>query len=52
MSCRLPLLVNIIEDLKPVYGQGKKEKPSPMRFENKTFYVSSDTGTIFNAKSL
>lgn len=53
MTCRLPLLVNIIEDLKPVYGQGKKEKPSPMRFENKTFYVSSDTGTIFNAcKSL
>lgn len=45
---RLPLLVQALAVLRPV-GISSTESPSPMRFEAKTFYASSETQSIFQA---
>lgn len=45
---RLPLLVQAIGVLRP-NGVSGPESPSPMRFEAKTFYASSDIQSIFQA---
>jgi hypothetical protein len=45
---RLPLLVQAIGVLRPI-GVSGPESPSPMRFEAKTFYASSDIQSIFQA---
>lgn len=45
---RLPLLVQAMGVLRPV-GVSRPDSPSPMRFEVKTFYASSDTQSIFQA---
>ena len=45
---RLPLLVQALSVLRPI-GVSGLESPSPMRFEAKTFYASSETQSIFQA---
>lgn len=45
---RLPLLAQAISVLRPI-GVSGLESPSPMRFEAKTFYASSDAQSIFQA---
>jgi hypothetical protein len=45
---RLPLLMSIIKSLK-AHSVNNLKQISPLRIENKTFYFSSDTQTIFQA---
>uniref|UniRef100_A0A6C0LGK9 mRNA cap 0 methyltransferase domain-containing protein n=1 Tax=viral metagenome TaxID=1070528 RepID=A0A6C0LGK9_9ZZZZ len=45
---RLPLLVQALAVLRPS-GVSSADSPSPMRFEAKTFYASSDNQSIFQA---
>ena len=47
---RLPLLNDVFQQLKP-HGVNAIGTPSPMRFEVKTFYTSTDTQSIFQACS-
>jgi hypothetical protein len=47
MKTRLPLLTMVMNDLAAV-GVFGKDASSPMRFEYKTFYVASETQSIFN----
>lgn len=47
---RLPLLNDLFQQLKP-RGVGGAEMTSPIRFEVKTFYTSTDTQSIFQACS-
>ena len=45
---RLPLLNSFMESLRP-FGIKSRDSPSPMRFEVKTFYSSSEKESIFSA---
>lgn len=45
---RLPILVKAIKNLKP-HGIGSEDQISPLRIQEKTFYASSESQSIFDA---